>query len=348
MEEAEHNREYGERTICFIDEIHRFNKAQQDAFLPFVEKGSIILIGATTENPSFEINAALLSRCKVLVLKALTKENITKILQQALTNPNGFPDLQVQASPATLAMIAEFANGDARIALNTLEMAVLNGHRQDQQVSITENDLQQLINTKSLRYDKHGEEHYNIISALHKSMRNSDVDAAVYWCSRMLDGGEDPLYIARRLVRFASEDIGLADTNALRVAINTFQACQFLGMPECDVHLTECVIYLALAPKSNAAYQARQRAKRMIKKTGNLPVPLQIRNAPTKLMKNLHYGKDYQYAHDSKDKLTTMQTMPDQLVGEHFYQPTDQGLEPRFQARMDQIKAWHQQHDQEK
>lgn len=345
MEEAEENREYGEKTICFIDEIHRFNKAQQDAFLPFVEKGSIILIGATTENPSFEINAALLSRCKVFVLKELTTDNIVQILQQALKHPNGFPQLQIQAETNVLELIAQFANGDARIALNTLEMAVLNGHRHDQQVEITIENLQQLINTKSLRYDKHGEEHYNIISALHKAMRNSDVDAAVYWCSRMIDGGEDPLYIARRLVRFASEDVGLADTNALRVASNTFQACQFLGLPECDVHLTECVIYLALAPKSNAAYQARQTAKKVIKKTGNLPVPLQIRNAPTKLMKNLHYGQNYQYAHDNQDKLTTMKTMPPELADQHFYQPTDQGLEPRFAARMKQIREWHAKHD---
>lgn len=205
--------------------------------------------------------------------------------------------------------------------------------------------LQQLINTKSLRYDKKGEEHYNIISALHKSMRNSDVDAAIYWCSRMIDGGEDPLYIARRLVRFASEDIGLADTNALQVAINTFEACQFLGMPECDVHLTECVIYLSLAPKSNAAYVARQKAKRAIKKTGNLPVPLEIRNAPTKLMKELNYGKNYQYAHDTKDKLTTMKTMPPELGDATFYEPSNQGREPRFKARMDQIAEWHRQHN---
>lgn len=344
MQEAEQNREYGERTICFIDEIHRFNKAQQDAFLPFVERGSIILIGATTENPSFEINAALLSRCKVFVLKSLTVQDIEHVIDRALSHPAGFPNLNVHCDEKARRLIAEFANGDARIALNTLEMAVLNGQRHGSDVTITTDDLSQLINTKSLRYDKHGEEHYNIISALHKSMRNSDVDAAVYWCSRMIDGGEDPLYIARRLVRFASEDVGLADPNALRIAINTFQACQFLGMPECDVHLTECVIYLAVAPKSNAVYEARLKAKEAIKKTGNLPVPLQIRNAPTKLMKDLHYGKGYQYAHDTKDKLTTMQTMPDELVGQTFYEPTDQGFEPRFKKRLDQIKEWHRKH----
>lgn len=344
MQEAEQNRQYGQRTICFIDEIHRFNKAQQDAFLPFVERGSIALIGATTENPSFEINAALLSRCKVFVLKSLTVADIEEVISRAINHPNGFPHLNVHCGKEARHLIAQFANGDARIALNTLEMAVLNGQRHGKDVTITTDDLNQLINTKSLRYDKHGEEHYNIISALHKSMRNSDVDAAVYWCSRMIDGGEDPLYIARRLVRFASEDVGLADPNALRVAVNTFQACQFLGMPECDVHLTECVIYLSLAPKSNAVYQARLKAKAAIKKTGNLPVPLQIRNAPTKLMKELNYGKGYQYAHDTKDKLTTMQTMPDQLVGQRFYQPTDQGLETRFKARFEQIRKWHQNH----
>lgn len=344
MQEAEQNREYGERTICFIDEIHRFNKAQQDAFLPFVERGSIILIGATTENPSFEINSALLSRCRVFVLKSLTTADIEEVIKRALHHPAGFPDLEVNCQPDAIHLIALFANGDAQVALNTLEMAVLNGQRDGQQVTITEDDLSQLINTRSLRYDKHDEEHYNIISALHKSMRNSDVDAAVYWCSRMLDGGEDPLYIARRLVRFASEDIGLADTNALNVAINTFSACQFLGMPECDVHLTECVIYLACAPKSNAVYTARQKAKKVIKKTGNLPVPMQIRNAPTKLMGQLGYGKGYQYAHDSKNKLTTMQTIPPEIANEHFYLPTDQGREPRFKARLEQIRRWHENH----
>ncbi|MCI1974582.1 MAG: replication-associated recombination protein A [Limosilactobacillus sp.] len=345
MEEAEKNREFGERTICFIDEIHRFNKAQQDAFLPFVERGSIILIGATTENPSFEINSALLSRCKVFVLKSLTIDDITNILKRAIKHPAGFPGLKIDYDDDALTMIAEFANGDARVALNTLEMAVLNANHHDHQVQLTTDSLKQLINIKSLRYDQNGEEHYNVISALHKSMRNSDVDAAIYWCSRMIDGGEDPLYIARRLVRFASEDIGLADTNALNVSINTFQACQFLGMPECDVHLTECVIYLSLAPKSNAVYEARLAAKKSIKKTGNLPVPLQIRNAPTKLMKELHYGDHYQYAHDTKDKLTSMKTMPPELAGHHFYKPTTQGREGRFKARMEQINEWHREND---
>lgn len=344
MEEAEGNRKIGQRTIVFIDEIHRFNKAQQDAFLPFVERGSIILIGATTENPSFEINAALLSRCKVFVLKKLTVNDIEHLLDNALKNPAGFPDLTVNIDADALKMMAEFANGDARIALNTLEMAVLNGHRENKTVTITVADLNSLLNTKSLRYDKHGEEHYNIISALHKSMRNSDADAAIYWLSRMLEGGEDPLYIARRLVRFASEDIGLADTNALNLAVNVFQACQFLGMPECDVHLTEAVIYLSLAPKSNAVYAARNRAKADVKQTGNVPVPMQIRNAPTKLMKDLGYGEGYQYAHDSADKLTTMTTMPDELAGHEYYDPTEQGNEKRFKQRLAYLKEWRATH----
>lgn len=242
MEEAEQNRQFGEKTIVFIDEIHRFNKAQQDAFLPFVERGSITLIGATTENPSFEVNSALLSRAKVFVLHSLSTDDIIHLLKNAIKNPAGFPELDVEISDENLRMIAEFGNGDARSSLNTLEIAVLNGKKTGKKVVVDESILNQLINTKSLRYDKKGDEHYNLISALHKSMRNSDVDAAVYWVNRMLDSGEDPLYIARRLVRFASEDVGLADANSLNVAINTFQACKFIGMPECGVHLTECVI----------------------------------------------------------------------------------------------------------
>ncbi|WP_412990153.1 replication-associated recombination protein A [Pediococcus siamensis] len=346
MEEAEANRELGERTIVFVDEIHRFNKAQQDAFLPFVERGSITLIGATTENPSFEINSALLSRCKVFVLKELTAEEIIMLLKKALRHPQGFPNLEVQVDQPALTLIAQFANGDARIALNTLEMAVLNADHRDGKVHISEKNLNQFINTKSLRYDKHGEEHYNIISALHKSMRNSDVNAAIYWLSRMLDGGEDPLYIARRLVRFASEDIGVADTKALEIAINVFQACQFLGMPECDVHLTEAVIYLSLAPKSNSVYKARLAAKQDVKQTGNIPVPLQIRNAPTKLMGDLGYGKDYQYAHSTADKLTTMKTMPEQLQGHEYYLPSEEGNEKRFKQRLAYINEWHKKHEQ--
>ena len=345
MKQAEAEHEVGQKTLVFVDEIHRFNKAQQDAFLPYVERGSITLIGATTENPSFEVNSALLSRCKVFVLKPLEVKDIIKLLQNALHNPNGFGKLTVKISKQEIKAIAKFANGDARTALNTLEMAVLNGNKNGNTVAVTMDSLGQLITQKSVLYDKDGEEHYNIISALHKSMRNSDVDAAIYWLSRMLEGGEDPLYIARRLVRFASEDIGLADTNALNVAVNVFQACQFIGMPECDVHLTEAVIYLSLAPKSNAVYKARLAAEEDVKKTIDEPVPLQIRNAPTKLMKDLGYGKGYQLAHYAKDKLTTMKTMPPSLEGHEYYLPTSQGHEDRFKKRLEQIKEWHKEHD---
>lgn len=341
MEEAESNRQFGEKTIVFIDEIHRFNKAQQDAFLPFVEQGSITLIGATTENPSFEVNSALLSRAKVFVLHSLSTEDIVLLLKRAIKNPNGFPGLNIKISDENLHLIAEFGNGDARSSLNTLEIAVLNGKKSGQNVVVDEQILKELMNTKSLRYDKKGEEHYNLISALHKSMRNSDVNAAVYWVNRMLDGGEDPLYIARRLVRFASEDVGLADTNSLNVAINTFQACKYIGMPECGVHLTECVIYLACTPKSNSVYIAQQEAEKAIKRTGNLPVPLQIRNPTTKLMKDLNYGKDYQYAQDAPDKLTNMKTFPPELEESEFYHPSKQGNEIRFKRRLEQIKEWH-------
>ena len=345
MKQAEAEHEVGQKTLVFVDEIHRFNKAQQDAFLPYVERGSITLIGATTENPSFEVNSALLSRCKVFVLKPLEVKDIIKLLQNALHNPNGIGKLTVKISEQEIKAIAKFANGDARTALNTLEMAVLNGNKNGNTIAVTMDSLGQLITQKSVLYDKDGEEHYNIISALHKSMRNSDVDAAIYWLSRMLEGGEDPLYIARRLVRFASEDIGLADTNALNVAVNVFQACQFIGMPECDVHLTEAVIYLSLAPKSNAVYKARLAAEEDVKKTIDEPVPLQIRNAPTKLMKDLGYGKGYQLAHYAKDKLTTMKTMPPSLEGHEYYLPTSQGHEDRFKKRLEQIKEWHKEHD---
>ncbi|CAJ1175000.1 recombination factor protein RarA [Companilactobacillus paralimentarius DSM 13238 = JCM 10415] len=345
MKEAEMNREMGQKTIVFIDEIHRFNKAQQDAFLPFVEKGSITLIGATTENPSFEINSALLSRCKVFVLKSLTKDDLVDLLKKTLANSKAFPKLEVDIDDDTLELIGNYANGDARVALNTLEMAVINSTVHDKTAKVNLEDIRQLLNTKSLRYDKNGEEHYNIISALHKSMRNSDTDSAIYWVTRMLEGGEDPLYIARRLVRFASEDIGLADTNALNVAINAFQACQFLGMPECNVHLVETVIYLSVAPKSNATYKALLRAQKDVKKYGNLPVPLQVRNAPTKLMKNLGYGKDYQLAHDYADKLTTMKTVPKEVENSTYYRPTEQGKERLFKQRLEYIEQWHQEHD---
>ncbi|MDN2453397.1 replication-associated recombination protein A [Lactobacillus sp. UCMA15818] len=344
MKQAETDREIGQKTIVFVDEIHRFNKAQQDVFLPYVERGSIILIGATTENPSFEINSALLSRCKVFVLKALKQSDIIRLLKRTLSNPDGFAKQIIHIGDDEIKAIANFADGDARRALNTLEMAVLNGEKSGNVITITIENLSQLINKKFVLYDKNGEEHYNIISALHKSMRNSDVDAAIYWLSRMLEGGEDPIYIARRLVRFASEDIGLADTNALNLTINVFQACQFIGMPECDVHLVEAVTYLSLAPKSNAIYKARLAAAKDVKETANDPVPLQIRNAPTKLMKDLGYGKDYKLAHYAKDKLTTMKTMPLSVAGHEYYLPTTEGNEKRFKERLLQIKAWHKQH----
>lgn len=343
MQEAEANTAYGQKTIVFVDEIHRFNKAQQDAFLPFVENGSIVLIGATTENPSFEINSALLSRLKVFVLKQLTKEQLVELLDRACRV--GF-EKELAASKTLLEQIAIFSDGDARNALNTLEMLVDNGNvSQDGTLELSDDLLSQVLGEKTLKYDKNGEDHYDLISALHKSMRNSDVDAAIYWLNRMLAGGEDPLYIARRLLRFASEDIGLADNNALNLVVNVFQTCQFIGMPECNVHLTQAVIYLSLAPKSNAVYKATTRVAKDVKQTLNEPVPLQIRNGTTKLMKELGYGKGYELAHFAKDKLTTMQTMPDNLVGHTYYLPTEQGNEIRFKQRLEQIKAWHQKHD---
>jgi putative ATPase len=344
MEKAEKNRQIGQRTIVFVDEIHRFNKAQQDAFLPFVEKGSIILIGATTENPSFEVNGALLSRCRVFVLQPLSAEDLLKMLKHALQSPKGFGGQKIEISDDLLNLIAHFANGDARSALSTLEMVILNGDMQGETVIVTKEILEQCISKKSLLYDKNGEEHYNLISALHKSMRNSDPDAAVYWLARMLEAGEDPLYVARRVTRFASEDVGMADPKALEIAVAAYQACHFIGMPECTVHLTEAVVYMSLAPKSNAmevAYNtARVDALNMIAE----PVPLVIRNAPTKLMKNLNYGKGYQYAHDTEDKLTNMQCLPDSLLGKTYYQPTEEGFEARYKERLRQIKEWKRKH----
>lgn len=344
MEKAEQNQRYGERTIVFVDEIHRFNKAQQDAFLPFVEKGSIILIGATTENPSFEINGALLSRCRVFVLQSLKTEELVELLDRALRDPRGFGNQKVKMEPELLSMIAEFSNGDARAALSVLEMAVLNGELSGDTVTVTREDLEQCTSRKSLLYDKKGEEHYNLISALHKSMRNSDPDAAVYWLARMLEAGEDPLYIARRVTRFASEDVGLADPRALEIAVAAYQACHFIGMPECSVHLTEAVVYMSLAPKSNALYTAYEQAKKDALSHLAEPVPLVIRNAPTKLMQELDYGKGYQYAHNTKDKLTSMQCLPDSLLGREYYRPTEQGLEARYKERLLQIKDWKKRH----
>ena len=341
MNQAEANRRMGIRTLLFTDEIHRFNKAQQDAFLPFVEKGSIILVGATTENPSFEINSALLSRCKVFILKALSEEDLKELLTHALNSPKGLGNMQISIEDSHLSAIARFANGDARTALNTLEMAVFNGKMNEQAVlCVDEEILSQCMNRRSLLYDKNGEEHYNLISALHKSMRNSDPDAAVYWMCRMLDGGEEPLYIARRLIRFASEDVGMADSNALQVAVAAYQACHFLGMPECDVHLTHAVVYLSMAPKSNSLYTACEAVKADVKELPAEPVPLQICNAPTGLMKELNYGKGYQYAHDTEEKLTKMQCLPDSLAGKRYYHPGAEGEERQVKERLGAILKW--------
>ena len=340
MKRADSLSRTGGRTIVFIDEIHRFNKAQQDAFLPFVEKGAITLIGATTENPSFEVNGALLSRCKVFVLKALSEDEVVGLLHRALDDPRGFGEQSILIDDALLHAIATFSNGDARSALSTLEMVVLNGDESDGIVTVTPETVEQCTSQKSLLYDKMGEEHYNVISALHKSMRNSDPDAAVYWLARMLEAGEDPLYIARRITRFASEDVGLADTNALNVAVNAFHACHFIGMPECSVHLTEAVVYLSLAPKSNSMEVAYMRARNDALTTMAEPVPLVIRNAPTRLMKDLGYGSGYKYAHDEENKVAAdMQCLPDALAGAEYYTPTEEGREGLFKNRLEQLKA---------
>ena len=341
MKRAEAQTQLGRRTILFVDEIHRFNKAQQDAFLPYVEKGAITLIGATTENPSFEVNGALLSRCKVFVLKTLTQDEVVTLLRRALEDPRGFGEQEVRITDEDLAAIATFSNGDARMALSTLEMVVLNGDEaNDGSVTVTPEVVAQCTGSRNLLYDKLGDEHYNIISALHKSMRNSDPDAAVYWLARMLEAGEDPLYVARRITRFAAEDVGLADTGALNVAVNAFHACHFIGMPECSVHLTEAVIYLSLAPKSNSSYMAYEHAKRDALETLAEPVPLVIRNAPTRLMKDLSYGEGYRYAHDEEDKVAAgMQCLPDSLVGTRYYEPTTEGRESAFKERLEWLQG---------
>lgn len=344
MEEAEQKRKFGGKTIVFVDEIHRFNKAQQDAFLPYVEKGSIILIGATTENPSFEVNSALLSRCKVFVLQQLQTENLFKLLKHALSSEKGFGNLNIDIKDEYIELICNFANGDARNALSTLEMIVLNSNFENNKITVTKEIIEQCISKKSLLYDKNGEEHYNLISALHKSMRNSDPDAAVYWLARMLEAGEDPLYIARRVIRFASEDIGIADTRALELAVSAYQACHYIGMPECADALAEVVIYMSIVPKSNAIDVAYNRAKQDALNTIAEPVPLVIRNAPTKLMKELNYGKDYQFAHNHKEHLTNMQCMPEKLKDKVYYTPTEEGLEKKFKERLEFIKNWKKQH----
>lgn len=339
MRQAEEDRLCGIRTLLFVDEIHRFNKAQQDAFLPYVEKGSITLIGATTENPSFEINSALLSRCKVFVLRALTAEDLTELLVRAVRDKKGFGDMELIIEESLLSMIADYANGDARIALNTLEMSILNGEiHPDGSICVTPATLEQCTGRKMLLFDKKGEEHYNLISALHKSMRNSDADAAVYWLARMLEAGEDPLFIARRLIRFASEDIGLADSQALTVAVAAYQACHFNGMPECNLNLTQAVIYLSLTPRSNAVYMAYEHAKADAMKMLSEPVPLVIRNAPTGLMEELHYGEGYVYAHDTREKLALIDCLPDALKDRRYYQPTQEGAEKNFSGRMESLR----------
>ena len=341
MNEAEENRKFGEKTILFVDEIHRFNKAQQDAFLPFVEKGSIILIGATTENPSFEVNSALLSRCKVFVLHALSPEEIAGLLKHALSDERGFGNQKIAIEDELIDMIANFANGDARIALSTLEMVILNGDvSKDGTVTVTRDTLEQCISKKSLLYDKNGEEHYNLISALHKSMRNSDPDAAVYWLARMLEAGEDPLYIARRVLRFASEDIGLADPRAMEQGVAAYQSCHFIGMPECSVHLTQAVIYMSMAPKSNSMDMAYMSAKSDAVTMLAEPVPLNIRNAPTSLMKEQGYGKGYKYAHNYEGHITDMQCLPDSLLGKEYFNPSENGLEAKYKERLRQIKEF--------
>ncbi len=340
MAQAENSRRMGEKTVLFVDEIHRFNKAQQDAFLPYVERGSIILIGATTENPSFEINNALLSRCRVFVLESLKAEDIVLLLKRALKSPDGLGYLKVEITDEMLEMIAGFSEGDARKAFNLLEMAVSNGQIEGNKTTVTMDVLKRCLGKKSLLYDKKGEEHYNLISALHKSMRNSDPDAAVYWLARMLEAGEDPLYVARRLIRFASEDIAMADSHALPLAVAAYEACHFLGMPECNVNLSHAVIYLAMAPKSNSAYVAYEEAKADAQNMLAEPVPLNIRNAPTNLMKQLHYGEGYVYAHDTEEKMARMQCLPDSLLGRTYYRPNEAGEERQTKKRLEEIRRW--------
>jgi putative ATPase len=331
-------RRTGRRTIVFVDEIHRFNKAQQDAFLPRVEAGDIVLIGATTENPSFEVNAALLSRSKVFVLKPLDEDAIVRILRRALTDPErGLGQIGATADDEVLRAIARYANGDARSALNLLQLAVATAPQPAGRPVVDLPVLERTIQKKALLYDKGGEEHFNIISALHKSMRNSDPDAAVYWLARMLEAGEDPLYIARRLVRFASEDIGNADPQALTVAVAAKEAVHFIGMPEGNTALAQAAIYLATAPKSNAVYLAYGAAAEAAEKDIAQPVPLHLRNAPTRLMKQLDYGKGYRYAHTEEDAIADMDCLPENLKGRQFYRPTERGFEKEIKRR---LEAW--------
>jgi putative ATPase len=352
MADADRARQYGTRTIVFVDEIHRFNKAQQDAFLPHVEKGSIRLIGATTENPSFEINSALLSRCRVYVLKPLTENQVVLLLRRALSdNERGLGQLQVAAPDEVLRKIAAYSSGDARSAYNVLEVAASlatpsqpsssgaeTQHAASAGLAITDAIVQQAVQKRILLYDKSGEEHYNLISALHKSVRNSDADAALYWLARMLEAGEDPLYIARRVVRMAVEDIGLAEPNALSLCMAARDAVDFIGMPEGNLALAQAVVYLSAAPKSNALYTAYGAVQQDVEQTAADPVPLHLRNAPTGLMKNLGYGKGYEYAHDRENKIADMQCLPDRLRERTYYHPTNEGAEKRIRERLEEIR----------
>ena len=339
-EAQDRRRYYNQKTILFVDEIHRFNKAQQDAFLPYVEDGTIVLIGATTENPSFEVISPLLSRSTVYILEPLSPEDLKNILEKALPDKEkGLGKYKVKSEPKVLDFIIELAYGDARIALNILEFAVITTKPDTQGIrNITLKIIEEVVQKRCLRYDKTGEEHYNIISALHKSMRDSDPDAAIYWVARMLEAGENPLYVARRLVRFASEDIGNADPQALQVAVAAMQAVHFLGMPEGNLALAQTATYLACAPKSNALYKGYKLTQEDIKRWGPLPVPLVIRNAPTTLMKNLDYGKGYKYAHNFKDGYIVQEHLPKELKGKRYYFPTDRGFEKEIKQRLEKLK----------
>ena len=348
MEEAEMIRASGRKTILFVDEIHRFNKAQQDAFLPYVEKGSIILIGATTENPSFEVNSALLSRCRVFVMHPLEQEELETLLERAVSDPRGYGSYTVEMPEGMLAMIADFAKGDGRTALNTLEIILTNSEEKDGVITVTEDSIRDCITRKSMVYDKGGEEHNQVISSFHESLRNSDPDAALFWLARMLDGGEDPVWIARRITHAAAEDIGLADPNALNVAVNCFEAVRLIGMPECAVHLAEAAVYLCLCPKSNSVFLAYEAARRDAAEHDTDPIPLAIRAAYTKLQKELGYMKEYQYPHDAPEKITNMQCLPDALVGRQYYHPTEQGKEASCKKRYEWIREWHRLHDNER
>jgi putative ATPase len=338
MVEAEKAAHYGSRTILFVDEIHRFNKAQQDAFLPYVEHGTIRLIGATTENPSFEIISALLSRCRVYTLRALTEDEIVTLLTRALhDNERGLGNMHIAADDAALRLIASYSSGDARNALNALEISAKLADARSEK-TITSEVATEALQQRTLLYDKQGEEHYNLISALHKSVRNSDVDASLYWLGRMMQSGEDPMYVARRVVRMAVEDIGLASPEALNLTLSARDAMHFLGSPEGDLALAQAVAYLALAPKSNAIYTAYGAVLADIENTRAEPVPLHLRNAPTGLMKSLDYGKGYQYAHDEEGKVADMECLPDSLKGRHYYQPTAEGREKLLAQRMEEIR----------